>query len=374
MAQKIGICTGGGDAPGLNAVIRAFVKHGVRHHDWEIVGIEDSFNGLLSEPMRLQRLDLQSCKGLLHRGGTVLGTTNRGDPFAFPGEGGALTDRSGQLAAAVESLGLEGIVVVGGDGTQAIALRLMEERGVPVVGVPKTIDNDLSATDLTFGFMSAVEVATEALDRLHTTAESHDRVFFLEVMGRDAGHIALSAGIAGGADVILIPEIPYDPARVADKIQVRQALGRPFSIVVVAEGALPLGSGDDRAERRHRLARAGGAAALAKAQLEGRIQAEMRCCVLGHLQRGGSPVAFDRILATRFGVGAAELVAASRWGEMVCLRDGAITAVPIRRAVTQRLVDPAGQLVHAAAATGVELGAEVLGRSWGLLAASDQNL
>ncbi len=359
MARRIGICTGGGDAPGLNAVIRGFVKHAVRHHGWEIVGIEDSFNGLLSDPPRLHPMDLRSCRGLLHRGGTVLGTTNRGDPFAFPGDDGVPSDRSRELAAAVSAHGLEGIVVIGGDGTQTIGLRLMRERGVRVVGVPKTIDNDLSATDQTFGFASAVEVATEALDRLHTTAESHDRVFFLEVMGRNAGHIALSAGIAGGADVILLPEIPYDPARVAAKILKPRGLGRSFSIVVVAEGAMPLGSASDAEIRKRRIARAGGAAALAVAQLAGRIEAEVRSCVLGHLQRGGSPVAFDRILATRFGVGAVDLVAADRWGEMVRLHNGVIGSVPLEQVVTERLVDPTGELVRTAAATGVALGAEI---------------
>ncbi|MBT3220119.1 MAG: ATP-dependent 6-phosphofructokinase, partial [Proteobacteria bacterium] len=301
MTKRIGILTGGGDAPGLNAVIRAFVKHSVREYQWEVIGIEDSFNGLFDSPRRLQKLDLRSCQGLLHRGGTVLGTTNRGNPFSFPMPDGSKADRSAELVNAIREEGIDGLVCIGGDGTQAIAIRLMEECGVPVVGVPKTIDNDLSATDFTFGFQSAVDVATEALDRLHTTAESHERVMFLEVMGRDAGHIAISAGVSGGADVILIPEIPYDPVRVANKIRGRQQLGRLFSIVVVAEGALPIGSGSlTKAERKKRIHRGGGAAAVAMAQLDGRIEAEMRSCVLGHLQRGGSPVAFDRLLATRF--------------------------------------------------------------------------
>lgn len=356
MTRRVGICTGGGDAPGLNAVIRAFVKHGVRAHGWDIVGIEDAFNGLLETPRRLQALDLKSCRGLLHRGGTVLGTTNRGDPFGFPSADGPV-DRSEELARAVSEEGLEGLVVVGGDGTQAIGLRLMRERGVRVVGVPKTIDNDLSATDFTFGFMSAVEVATDALDRLHTTAESHDRVLFLEVMGRDAGHIALYTGMAGGADVILIPEIPYDPLAVAAKIKERKARGRPFSTVVVAEGALPHGAPAGRAARHERLRAGRGAAAVAMSALEGLIEAEMRAVVLGHVQRGGSPVAFDRILATRFGVEAVHLVAADRWGEMVRLRDGHVCGVALEEAVQQRLVDPKGELLQAARASGVTFGA-----------------
>jgi len=342
----------------LNAVIRAFVKYGIRRFGWEIVGVEDSFNGLLDAPRRLQLMTLRSCQGLLHRGGTVLGTTNRGDPFDFPGPNGTRSDRSGDVAQAVADEGLSGLVCIGGDGTQAISLRLMEECGVPVVGVPKTIDNDLSATDATFGFHSAVEVATDALDRLHTTAESHERVMFLEVMGRDAGHIALSAGLAGGADVILLPEIPWDPDRVAEKVRARQRIGRLFSIVVVAEGALPMGADvGSPSERKARLKRGGGAAQIAMATLEGRVDAEMRSTVLGHLQRGGSPIAFDRILATRFGVAAADLVAANRWGEMVRVWNDEVDGVPIRDAIrTYRLVDIDGQLVRAARATGIELG------------------
>lgn len=358
MSRRIGILTGGGDAPGLNAVIRAFVKYSVRDKGWEVIGVEDSFNGLLDHPRRLRRLDMRSCQGLLHRGGTVIGTTNRGDPFDFPMPDGSRRDRSRELARAVEEEGLEGLVCIGGEGTQGIALRLMEEVGIPVVGVPKTIDNDLSATDFTFGFQSAVDVATEALDRLHTTAESHERVMFLEVMGRDAGHIALHAGIAGGADVILLPEIPWDPRRVAAKVHRRMQLGRLFSIVVVAEGALPHDAPVDAGARQRRLAAGGGAAAIAMAHLDGLIEAEMRATVLGHLQRGGSPVPFDRLLATRFGVAAVDLVDQNRWGEMVRLRDGRVDGVSIREAVEiYRLVDPNGELVRVAHRTGVEFGA-----------------
>lgn len=362
MGRRIGILTGGGDAPGLNAVIRAFVKYGVREKEWDIVGVEDSFNGLLDSPRRLRRLDLRSCQGLLHRGGTVLGTTNRGDPFAFPMPGGTREDRSEELARAVREEELEGLVCIGGEGTQAIGLRLMEERGIPVIGVPKTIDNDLSATDFTFGFQSAVDVATEALDRLHTTAESHERVMFLEVMGRDAGHIALYAGISGGADVILLPEIPWDPVRIAAKIKHRWQLGRLFTIIVVAEGALPHDAPADSKARRRRLDLGGGAAAIAMAQLEGLVDAEMRATVLGHLQRGGSPVPFDRMLATRFGVAAVDLVDADRWGEMVRLKDGRVDGVPLREAVaTYRLVDLNDEIVRVATRTGIEFGAEVRG-------------
>jgi 6-phosphofructokinase 1 len=359
MKRRIGIMTGGGDAPGLNAVIRAFVKRGVGQLGWEVIGIEDSFNGLLDTPRRLQFLTMRSCQGLLHRGGTILGTTNRGNPFAYPMPDGSVANRADDIAQAFRDEGLEGLVCIGGDGTQKISLRLMEDCGIPVVGVPKTIDNDLSATDFTFGFQSAVDCATDALDRLHTTAESHERVMFLEVMGRDAGHIALHAGIAGGADIILLPEIGYDPQRLADKVKRRQKLGRLFTIVMVAEGAVPRALSDLSAEeRKARLLAAGGAAHMAMESMRLVCDAEMRVCVLGHLQRGGGPVPFDRLLATRFGVGAVDLVGQDRWGEMVRLKNGVIDGVPLKDAITvYRLVDTGGQLVSTARAVGIELGA-----------------
>jgi 6-phosphofructokinase 1 len=359
--RRIGIMTGGGDAPGLNAVIRAFVKRAVGQLGWEVIGVEDSLDGLLETPRRVQVLTLRSCQGLLHRGGTILGTTNAGNPFAYRMPDGSVVDRAREVVEAIRDEALEGLVCVGGDGTQAIALRLMEEHGVPVIGVPKTIDNDLSATDLTFGFQSAVDVATEALDRLHTTAEAHDRVMFLEVMGRDAGHIALHAGIAGGADIILLPEIPYRPVRIAEKIAHRKRIGRPFSVAVVAEGALPehmAGAGMRGDDRKRVLREHGGAAAIATAALAPLTSAEMRSTVLGHLQRGGGPVPFDRLLATRFGVAAVDLVAESRWGEMVRVRGSQVGSVPIREAIaTYRLVDLDGELVRTARAVGIELGA-----------------
>jgi phosphofructokinase-like protein len=352
---RVGVLTGGGDAPGLNAVIRAVVKVGAGKLGWEILGIEDAFNGLLPERRRVWSLTPRSCQGLLQRGGTILGTTNRGDPFAFPVAGGGRADRSAEVAAAVAELGLDGLICLGGDGTQKIAWRLMQERGVPVVGVPKTIDNDLDATDATFGFQSAVDVATDALDRLHTTAESHDRVMLLEVMGRDAGHIALHAGLSGGADVILLPEIPWRPERVAAKIHARRAVGRTFSLVVIAEGAAPDGLGAEGGAAA--IKEAGGAAALAARELRRFVHADMRATVLGHLQRGGSPVASDRLLATRFGVAAVDLVAAGRWGEMVRLRNGVVDGVSIEEAVARyRGVDPGGELVRVARAVGISFG------------------
>lgn len=356
MGRKIGILTGGGDAPGLNAVIRAFVIAG-RNRGWTIVGIDDAYTGLLTHPRSVISLD-GSRPGLVALGGTILGTTNKGDPFDWPSEGGSV-DVTESLVAALDDEGIEGLVTIGGDGTQRIARRLMAERGVPFVGVPKTIDNDLHGTDLTFGFQSAVDVATDAVDRLHTTAASHERIMLLEVMGRDAGHIALSAGIAGGADTILIPEIPWDPGRVAAQFRSRQARGRNFSVVVVAEGALPISSlGPPSAlERRHRLKVGGGAARIAEANLEGRVGADMRVCILGHLQRGGSPVPVDRVLATRFGVAAATLVEENRWGEMVRLRNGRVEGVPLEQVSPEpRLVDLNGELVDVARTLGIELG------------------
>ena len=348
--HRIGILTGGGDAPGLNAVIRAVVKHGVGQKHWQVIGSEDSFNGFLDDPRRLMTLTPKSCRGLLHRGGTILGTTNRGDPFAYPDGEGGFSDRSAELAAVIRDEGLEGLIVVGGDGTQRIAARLMEEHGVPVVGVPKTIDNDLGATDFTFGFWSTVDVATDALDRLHTTAEAHDRVMLLEVMGRDAGWIALYAGVAGGADCIAIPELPYDVDRFVAKIERRQRRGRQFTIIVVAEGAFPPGEAPHKLGAAHHLAEL----------LEARIDVETRVTVLGHIQRGGSPVPFDRVLATRFGVKAVELIDEGRWGELVRLDCNQITSVPLLEAAgPPRLVEPGHPLIRTGAAVGIEFGAEV---------------
>lgn len=358
MSRRVGILTGGGDAPGLNAVIRAFVRRAEREHGWTIVGIEDSFDGLLEVPRRLRVLGSDDVKNILHLGGTILGTTNRGDPFDYPTNGGH-ADVSGKVAQVVREERLDGLVVIGGDGTQRIGWRLMQEAGVNVIGVPKTIDNDLAGTDRTFGFQSAVDVATEALDRLHTTAEAHERCMVLEVMGRDAGFIALHAGLSGGADVILIPEIPYDAERVADKLRRRRGKGRIFHIVVIAEGALPASDGEapSQDERKARLRAGGGAANILMHALRDRTDADMRAVVLGHLQRGGSPVAFDRLLATRFGAHAVDLVAQERWGELVCLDGLDVTSVPLAQAAKTRFVEPDGGLVLLARQLGVELGA-----------------
>ncbi len=344
MSRHVGILTGGGDAPGLNAVIRAVVKSGVGQKRWLLTGVEDAFDGLIARPMRLKRLVPRSCGGLLQRGGTILGTTNRGDPFAWK-DG---RDHAADVGRELERLGIEGLIVIGGDGTMRIAERLMREHGVNVLGVPKTIDNDLGATDQTFGFLSAVDCVCDALDRLHTTAESHDRCIVVEVMGRDAGFIALHGGIAGGADVILLPELPWNIDRIRAKLEQRRQLGRPFSLIVVAESARPEG-GESSAGNAGQLV----VDALRRAEPE----LDIRMTVLGHLQRGGSPNAFDRVLATRFGVAAVELVQEGRWGHMVALRNGNIVGVPLAEAVRQnRTVDLGGELVATARAVGVELG------------------
>lgn len=346
MSRHVGILTGGGDAPGLNAVIRAVVKCGVGQNRWLLTGIEDAFDGLIARPMRLKRLVPRSCGGLLQRGGTILGTTNRGDPFAWK-DG---RDHAAEVRSELDRLGIEGLVVIGGDGTMRIAERLMREHGVNVIGVPKTIDNDLGATDQTFGFLSAVDCVSDALDRLHTTAESHDRCIVVEVMGRDAGFIALHGGIAGGADIILLPELPWEIDRLRAKLEQRRQLGRPFSLVVVAESARPLGGPEPRGQAGQLVVDA-----LRKAEPE----LDIRLTVLGHLQRGGSPNAFDRVLATRFGVAAVQLVQEDRWGQMVALRDGRIVGVQLAEAVRQnRTVDLRGELVATARAVGVELGGD----------------
>ncbi|MFK7930555.1 MAG: 6-phosphofructokinase [Myxococcota bacterium] len=358
MTKRVGILCGGGDAPGLNAVIRAFTRRAGLSLGWTVLGIEDSFDGLLEEPKRVRTLGRNDVKGILHLGGTILGTTNRGDPFSYP-VGGERRDVSADVAAAVQELDLQGLVVIGGDGTQKIGWKLMQATGVPVVGVPKTIDNDLAGTDRTFGFQSAIDVATEAIDRLATTAEAHRRVMVLEVMGRDSGHIALHAGLSGGADVILLPELPYDASRVAKRIQRRHGKGRLFTIIVVAEGALPADPGGvspSLEERKRRLKEGNGAANILIAQLHGQVEAEMRATVLGHLQRGGSPVPSDRLLAQRFGAHAATLVEQGRWGELVCLRDDEVTSVPLADAAKTRFVNLDGAMAKLARQLDVELG------------------
>jgi ATP-dependent phosphofructokinase / diphosphate-dependent phosphofructokinase len=360
MTKRIGILTGGGDCPGLNAVIRGVVKSATVGRGWEVIGIEDGFDGFL-HPEKCRTLSLNDVHDILPRGGTILGTTNRGNPFHFPilREGKVeLVDVSEEVISRVEKLNLAGLVVVGGDGTLKIALELMR-RGVPVVGVPKTIDNDLLETDVTFGFNTAVETATEALEKLHSTAESHHRVMVMEVMGRYAGWIALESGIGGGANIILIPEIPYDIQKVGAAIVERGRRGRRFSVIVAAEGAFPIG-GDrvvkEKAGGSSVVERLGGIGEQISREL-GFLQMEIRVTVLGHLQRGGSPSTFDRCLASRFGVKAVELIELGAFGQMACLKGRHITSVPIEDAVRSlNLIDPAGEMVRHAEALGIMLG------------------
>ncbi|MDD2422087.1 MAG: ATP-dependent 6-phosphofructokinase [Heliobacteriaceae bacterium] len=358
--KRIGVLTGGGDCPGLNAVIRAVVKTAIRQYNLEVVGIIDGFHGLVNDIM--QPLNEANVAGIVHRGGTILGTTNRDNPFRYAVEkDGQLTfeDRSSQCIANLAARGIDALVVIGGDGSLHIA-NAFHQQGVPVVGVPKTIDNDLSATDLTFGFDSAVTTATEAIDKLHTTAESHHRVMFLEVMGRYAGWIALHSGMAGGADVILIPEIPFRIPNICAHIQARAERGRKFSIVVVAEGAQEAGGEmvvQKMVAQSHDPVRLGGVAQVVARKVEDQAGMETRVTVLGHLQRGGSPTAFDRILSTRYGSAAVDAVMAGWFGRMVALRTPDIVPVPLVEAIgTLKKVDPDGQVVRAARAVGIAFG------------------
>lgn len=335
MIKRIAVLTGGGDCPGLNAVIRAIVR-AATHNGIEVLGILDGFKGAVEG--EFVPLGLKEVSGILPRGGTILGTSNRDNPFAYNVivDGKMVQeDRSDLVISNIRDRGIEALVVIGGDGSLSIALELTA-KGLHVVGVPKTIDNDLLATDLTFGFQSAVETAQEALDKLHTTAESHHRVMILEVMGRYAGWIALYSGIAGGADVILIPEVPYNIEKVAQAINERKSRNKKFSIVVVAEGAKP-SNGEmvvkQVLEGRTDPVKLGGIGEKVARDLESLINLETRVTVLGHIQRGGSPNTFDRILATRYGVAALDTVVAEDFGKMVALQGTCIVRVPLAEAV-----------------------------------------
>ncbi len=360
MLKSIGIVTGGGDAPGLNAVIRAAVKTAVGEFGLRVVGIEDSFEGLLGET-RVRELTPADVRGLLPRGGTILGTRNRGR-FVERGADGEILKPDHiyhEALANLARLGIDGLVVLGGEGSLAIADELFR-RGFPVVGVPKTIDNDLSLTELTFGFVTALDIATEALDRLHTTAESHDRVMVLEVMGRHAGWIAIHSGIAGGADVILIPEIPYSMDKVVAKIEDRERCGSQFSIVVVSEGALEIGGTEHYMDHgtRNSPARLGGVGDYVRAEIERHTNKEARCVVLGHLQRGGRPNAFDRMLATNFGACAVRALMRGEYGVMVALQASDIVTVPLAAAIVKiKTVPIGGNLVRTARDCGISFGA-----------------
>jgi len=358
--MRIAISTGGGDAPGLNAVIRAAVLSALGR-SWEVLGIKRGFGGLLGEDECIP-LTRDSVRGIAHLGGTILRTTNRGNPFHYPvrqTDGSvASVDRSDELLDRARSLGIDALIAIGGDGSLAIAQRLFE-KGMRIVGVPKTIDNDVAGTVHTFGFDTAVNTAIEAIDKLHTTAESHNRVLVMEVMGRRSGFIALHAGLAATADVILIPEIPYKIDSVCEKIVERDKRGRKFSIVVVAEGAHPVDGeesviGESLPGQDKRL---GGICGRIAWDIQQRTGKEARSLVLGHLQRGGAPTGFDRLLATRFGGAATRAVEDGKWGEMVALQTPHIVTIPIETALAQaKRVDPSHDIVRTAREVGISFG------------------
>jgi 6-phosphofructokinase 1 len=358
--MRIGISTGGGDAPGLNAVIRAAVLSAI-NRGWEVTGIRKGFGGLLGEDQCIE-LTREGVRGIAHLGGTILRTTNRGNPFHYPvrQEDGSYIeiDRSPELIDNARALGIDAVITIGGDGSLAIAQRL-HECGMKIVGVPKTIDNDVSGTVTTFGFDTAVNTALEAIDKLHTTAESHDRVIVMEVMGRHAGFIALHSGLAGTADVILIPEIPYDIGKVCAKIMERDRAGRRFSIVVAAEGAFPRGGresilGESLPGQAKRVGGVADTIAREIAMITGK---ETRSLVLGHLQRGGMPTGYDRLLAARFGGAAVRAVEEGRWGHMVALQSPHIVTIPISQVLGEtKRVDLNHDTMLTARATGISFG------------------
>jgi ATP-dependent phosphofructokinase / diphosphate-dependent phosphofructokinase len=347
----IGISTGGGDAPGLNAVIRAAVKCAILKYKWKVMGIPDGFDGLIW-PEKSFELTLKHVSGILPRGGTILGTTNRGNPFKYKTQEDGkevVKDISPEIIANAAKLGIDAVITIGGDGSQTIGLELFQ-KGMKIVGVPKTIDNDLSATELTFGFDTAVNTATDAVDKIHTTAESHHRVMVVEVMGRDAGWIAIASGMAGGAHVILIPEIPFTIDNICSYVKEREGFGKHFTIVVVAEGVkLPMELRENR--------RFGSVGNIVGSAIAAVSHKEVRVSVLGHIQRGGTPTPFDRVLGTRFGVAAVDLIAKGDFGKMVSLRCQRIEPVDMAKAIGGlKLVKPHGELVSAARAIGICFG------------------
>ncbi len=360
--KRVGILTGGGDCSGLNAVIRAVTRAAVIGHGATVVGIEGGFEGLITG--RAEELTVRSTRDILTLGGTILGTTNKGNPFEFrelAGDGSIkVSDYSDTAVDTFKKLGLDCLFVVGGEGTLEIGYRFFK-KGVPVIGIPKTIDNDLDKTDYTFGYQTAVEVASEALDRLQTTGRSHQRVMILEVMGRTAGWIALESGISGGAHIILIPEIPYSIDRVVEKIRLREKGGSPFSIIMIAEGAKEEGgeviTQASASTRLQGVPQLGGVGQYLADQIKRRIDLEVRCTVLGHVQRGGSPCAFDRVLGTRLGSFAVQAAAEGKFGTMVALDTPLITLVPLGDLAGRvRAVPVDSQLIRCAESIGISMG------------------
>lgn len=358
--MKIGVLTGGGDCPGLNAVLRAVVKTAINEYGMSVIGFRDGFEGMILN--NYISLDKGAVSGILSLGGTILGTSNQADPFRFPllqKDEYIYLDRSSELVVNYENLGLDGVIAIGGDGTMAAAAGLTK-LGVNIIGVPKTIDNDLFGTDQTFGFDSALVTATEAIDKIHTTAQSHHRVMIIEVMGRYAGWLALTSGLAGGGDIILIPEIPYDVNEVCEKIKERNRQGKNFSIIVIGEGATPAG-GDMVVKRRIETSpdaiRLGGISNQLAAQIEGLTRLETRVTILGHLLRGGSPSPYDRLLGTRFGCEAVSLAADNQFGRLVVLKGKDIKSIPLVEAAGKvRKVPLDSPYINIARSLGISLG------------------
>jgi phosphofructokinase-like protein len=362
--KKVLVLTGGGDCPGLNAVIRAIVKRANREKNWEVYGSMEAFNGVLSEPKNIIKLDNKAVAGIHVRGGTILKTTTKGGPFSWPVEQKdgtfKMEDRSDEMIDFLKKEGFEAVISIGGDGSQRISQQLYE-KGLPVIGVPKTIDNDLSSTDYTFGFQTAVEIASDAVDKLVTTAESHHRLMIMEVMGRSAGWIAVNAAIAGGAEVCLIPEIPYSIDKIIERIAKRYKKGRGFANIVIAEGAKPIDGkvfSKKSDEVGYENVRLGGVAyQLSAALKEAGFKHDIREMVLGHLQRGGTPTAFDRVLATQFGVKAMEMAIKEDFGKMVSLKNNDITTVSLKEATdAYNFVKTDSYLIQAARGVGISFG------------------
>lgn len=361
--KKVLILTGGGDCPGLNAVIRGIAKRARKEKDWEIYGSIEAFNGVLNTPQEIVKLTGKRTAGIHVKGGTILKTTNKANPIKFPvtqADGTTkFEDRSGELVKKLKELNFDAIINIGGDGSQRIS-KVLHDKGIPIIGVPKTIDNDLSATDMTFGFQTAVQIATDSFDKLVTTAESHHRVMIMEVMGRDAGWIALHTAIAGGAEVCLIPEIPYDIHKLVKRIEARYKNGRGFANIVIAEGAKPkdgtiTASAGEKGSEHVRLG--GVAYQLSKQLKDAGCKAEIRETVLGHVQRGGTPSAFDRVLASVFGVHAFELALEKNFGRMVALKNNTVTSVSLEEATQDsNTVKKDGYLVKAAKGLGISFG------------------
>lgn len=361
--KKILVLTGGGDCPGLNAVIRGIAKRARKEKDWEVYGSIEAFNGVLNEPQEIVKLTSKRTAGIHVKGGTILKTTNKANPIKFPvvqPDGSTkFFDRSDELVKKLKALNFDAIINIGGDGSQKIS-KSLQEKGIPMIGVPKTIDNDLSATDMTFGFQTAVQIATDSFDKLVTTAESHHRVMIMEVMGRDAGWIAAHTAIAGGAEICLIPEIPYDINKLVRRIESRYKNGRGFANIVIAEGAKPkegsiTASAGEKGSEHVRLG--GVAYQLSKQLKDAGCKAEIRETVLGHVQRGGTPTAFDRVLATLFGAKAFELAMEGKFGQMVALKNNTITSVSFEEATKDyNFVKKDSYLVKAAKGLGISFG------------------